>query len=133
MAKKNIPFISRSVEKGPAKEQKPEIGHQEIKDGPVEVREISKATKESLGINKELKKEIEAMDVAQNAKEQLNRHATTIQPLQEEEKVKQLLHLAKEKGVIYAVGVAKKMGDPYFLDKIHDILAQEGYYKQFHK
>ena len=38
---------------------------------------------------------------------------------------------AKSKGVVYAVNVAKKMDDPFVLDKLHDNLAKEGYYKSF--
>ena len=40
-------------------------------------------------------------------------------------KVAKLVGLAKEKGVIYAVKVARKAGDNYTLDEFHDRLASE--------
>ena len=45
----------------------------------------------------------------------------------------ELLKIAREKGLVYAIQVAKKMNEPYLLDVLHDTLASEGFYKDFKK
>ena len=47
--------------------------------------------------------------------------------------IKKLLEIAREKGVVFAIKVAKSMNDPFLLDTLHDALAKEGYYKDFVK
>ncbi len=54
-----------------------------------------------------------------------------LKSLNQEEKIKYLLNLAQEKGVVFAVKVAQKLGDDYCLDVFHDILAKNSLYKQF--
>lgn len=49
----------------------------------------------------------------------------------QEEKVRKLMDVAKEKGVVFAVAMAKKLNDPYVLDMFHDALAAQGLYKKF--
>lgn len=78
-----------------------------------------------------LKKKIEETDLAQNQKQQAAIQAQDISSLEEKEKIENLLKIAEKKGIVYAVHVAKKMNDPYVLDKLHDILAKEEYYKRF--
>lgn len=80
-----------------------------------------------------LKEEMEKTDIDDSLKMQAVSHAQDIKKLEEKEKIKKLLILAREKGVVYAINVAKKMEDPYLLDILHDILAKEGYYKSFLK
>jgi len=46
-------------------------------------------------------------------------------------KLKYLMDLASEKGVFYAVEIAKKLNDPYVLDVFHDNLASNEQYKNF--
>ena len=82
---------------------------------------------------KELREQIEGMDLDDNLKIQAQSHAQQIKSLEEEEKLKHLLEIARSKGVIYAVNVAKKMDDPYVLDKFHDMLTEKGMYKKFMK
>ena len=81
----------------------------------------------------ELMKEVENMDSDDSLNMQAQSQAQDIKSLEEEKKLKKLLDLARAKGVIYAVNVAKKMDDPYVLDKFHDLLAEQGYYKKFMK
>jgi len=64
---------------------------------------------------------------------QVKTDADGIKNLGEEKKIKKLLILAEVKGLDYAVQVARKTGDPYLLDKLHDLLAQEERYKKFIK
>lgn len=84
-------------------------------------------------ISEELKREIELMQVDDNLKKEAEQKANKIQFLADDDKLKQLLKTAKEKGVVFAINVAKKMNDPFLLDALHDILAREGYYKKFVK
>ncbi len=83
--------------------------------------------------NKKAREEIENMDLDDSLNTQVSAQASKIQSLDEQKKIKHLLKIAKEKGVIFAVNVVKKMNDPYILDMFHDALAKNGYYKEFLK
>ncbi len=83
--------------------------------------------------HQQLRQKIESIDLTDALKQQASAQANTINLLDEEEKMKALLQAAKDKGVVYAVSMAKKMNDPYLLDKLHDTLAREGHYKEFLK
>jgi len=82
-------------------------------------------------VSEQLRKEIDLMELDEEKKEEAKKKAQKIEFLGEKEKVQHLLEIAREKGVIFAVGVARKMNDPYLLDIFHDILAKEGYFKDF--
>lgn len=103
---------------------KEEIETAKKKEGGAETEKI---------ITEQLKREIEAMEMDESLKGEAKKKADKIEFLGEKEKIKHLLEIAGEKGVLFAVGVAKDMKDPYLLDIFHDILAQEGYYKKFMK
>ena len=100
------------------------------KEKKVEKKEISKDEKI---ISEELKREIELMDVDENLKKEAEQKASKISFLADDDKLKKLLEIAREKGLVFAIQVAKKMNEPYLLDTLHDILAKEGYYKDFIK
>ena len=80
-----------------------------------------------------MKREIELMELDDNLKKQAEQKANKIQFLADDDKLKKLMELAREKGVVFAIKVSKKMNDPFLLDALHDILAKEGYYKKFVK
>ena len=82
-------------------------------------------------VSEQIRKEIDLMEMDEKKKEEAKKKAQKIEFLGEKEKVQHLLEIAREKGVIFAVGVARKMNDPYLLDIFHDILAKEGYFKDF--
>jgi len=84
-------------------------------------------------VSAELRKEIEMMELDPNTKKDAEAKAEKIEFLGEKEKIERLLEIARERGVVFAVQVAKKTNDPYLLDILHDILAQKGYYKDFTK
>jgi len=81
----------------------------------------------------ELRREIEMMKIDDKLKDEAKKKAQKIEFLGEKEKIEHLLELAREKGIVFAVNVAREMKDPYLLDIFHDILAREGYYKDFTK
>jgi len=108
-----------------------------LKTPDIELREAAQEEPEfkqqEIAIEKEIRKELDALDLEGDLKNEAQAKAKKLQYLEEEEKIKQLLKVAKEKGVAYAVKVAQGMNDPYLLDMFHDLLVREGYYKQFMK
>lgn len=97
------------------------------KEKDAERKEISPYDKV---VSDELKKEIEMMELDEKAKGEAEKKAEKIEFLGEKEKLEHLLQIAREKGVVFAIQVAKKMNEPYLLDIFHDILAKEGFYKK---
>jgi hypothetical protein len=108
--------------------QEVEFGVEELK-----VPEKKDFSKEEKILSEELKREIELMNLDDNLKKQAEQKANKISFLADDDKLKKLLGIAKEKGVIFAIQVARKMNDPFILDTLHDALAREGYYKDFIK
>jgi hypothetical protein len=100
------------------------------KEKKVEKREILKDDKI---ISAELRREIETMEADDDAKAEAKKKAEKIEFLGEKEKLEHLLQTAREKGVVFAIQVARKMNEPYLLDVFHDILAREGFYKNMTK
>ncbi|TSC94765.1 MAG: Uncharacterized protein CEN87_299 [Parcubacteria group bacterium Licking1014_1] len=111
-------------------------GEQRVKFSE-EAEEIAEKKEDSLEnetiVAEQLKREIEAMEIDDSLKEEAKKKAEKIDFLGEKEKIERLLEIAKEKGVVFSVQVAQNMEDPFILDIFHDILAKEGYYKQFIK
>lgn len=98
---------------------------------------VKTETKENVAneemVNKELRREIELMNLDESLKVEAQKRAAKIQVLADDDKLKKLLETAQEKGVVFAIKVAKSMNDPFLLDSLHDLLAQNGYYKNFSK
>ena len=84
-------------------------------------------------VSAELRKEIEMMELDDELKGEAKKKAEKIEFLGEKEKIEHLLQMAREKGLVFAIQVARKMNEPYLLDILHDTLAQEGFYKDFTK
>jgi hypothetical protein len=101
------------------------------------VQESISENKEALRTDKlvtaELRKEIEMMELDDKTKGEAKAKAEKIEFLGEKEKVKHLLQMAREKGLVFAIRVARETNDPYLLDILHDTLVQEGFYKDFIK
>lgn len=81
----------------------------------------------------ELKKELEEISLSPELEKEAKKEAEQIKTLEKKGKLKKLLDLAGEKGIEFAIGVAKDMKDPYTLDIFHDILARDEFYKKFEK
>jgi hypothetical protein len=84
-------------------------------------------------VDQELRRELDMMEMDENLKKEAQEKANKIQFYADDEKIKHLLRIAREKGIVFAIQTAKKMNDPYLLDVLHDVLAKEGYYKDFTK
>ncbi len=95
-----------------------------------EIIEKGEASAEELA---KLQEDVEGLDLADDVKKQANVTAQSIQSLTAQKKIEELLAMAKDKGVVYAIHVAKGMDDPYILDTLHDVLAKDGQYKKFLK
>ncbi len=113
-----------------ASEQKVQLPG-EKKENFAENKEIPLAELEM--IREELRREIEFMDQDPKLKKEAEDKAKKIGSLAIDEIMAHLLETAEIKNLAFAVGVAKKMNDPYILDTFHDLLAREGYYKKFKK
>lgn len=75
-----------------------------------------------------LRDHIESVALDDGVAIQATTHAQDIQSDTHDGKIEKLLSLAKTKGIVYAVHVAKKIGDPYLIDALHDELIAQGYY-----
>jgi hypothetical protein len=100
------------------------------KEKKVEKREISPDDKI---VSEELRREIEMMEVDDTTKDEAKKKAEKIEFLGEKEKIEHLLQIAREKGIVFAIQVAKRMNEPYLLDVLHDTLAREGFYLKMNK
>ncbi len=89
--------------------------------------------KEDEVVAAELRRELEIMEADENTKAGAEKEKEKIEFLGEKEKIEHLLKIAREKGVVFAISVARKMNEPYLLDLLHDTLAREGFYKDFTK
>lgn len=84
-------------------------------------------------VSEQLKREIEMMEIDDNLKKQAEQKASRISFMADDDKLENLLKIAREKGVIFAVKVAKSMNEPYLLDSFHDLLAKNGFYEHLIK
>jgi hypothetical protein len=82
-------------------------------------------------ISAELRREIDIMEANPALKKDAEIEKGKIGFLDQEKKLEYLLKLAKDKGLVFAIQIARKMGDPFILDLLHDTLAKEGYFKDF--
>ena len=110
----------------------PEIKHSERLEQEINPEKITE-TKGDRIVLEELRREVDRMEEDENAKINAEKEKEKISFLGEEEKIKHLLQLAREKGVAFAIQVARKMNEPFLLDILHDTLASEGYFKDFSK
>lgn len=122
-----------SVEKKPLEDAFEVLREEKTIDSAPTPEKNEESVGREFQVQRQLREKIENIELADDLKQQATVQANTITSLSEEEKMKSLLKAAKEKGVVYAVALAKKMNDPYILDMLHDTLAKEGHYKDFLK
>ncbi len=84
-------------------------------------------------IREKLEREVAKMKLSPQLQDEVQKKTQQIKDLDKKGKLKKLLDLAEEKGVAFAIGVAKDMKDPYTLDIFHDILVRNQLYKKFGK
>jgi len=133
-------------EPGEIKEPVPEKEPREIKEKAPEevVEEIYVEKKEELEkrelltakekiIREQLESEVAKMKLSPQLQDEAQQKAQQIKDLDKKGQIMRLFQIAEEKGLTFAVEVAKDMKDPYLLDIFHDLLAREGLYKKFEK
>lgn len=125
--KKDEEIIKNGSEKAPEVFIEKEVQTQEIEKEDSQKQEIDNQD------HQKIRQEIENMDLGDDKKQHVQSDANNLVLQDEEKKLKNLLALAKSKGTVHAVHVAKNMNDPYLLDKFHDLLIEKGYYKEFNK
>jgi len=117
------------TEKVASKEEIQEVTvDQKIVEGVPEKKEITKSDEI---ITAELKRELDLMEMDPNLKKGVEAEKEKISFLGEKEKIEYLLKIAREKGLVFAIQIARKMNEPFLLDLLHDTLAREGYFKDF--
>ena len=84
-------------------------------------------------VSAELKREIEMMQLDPAMSKDAEVQREKIEYLGEQEKIEHLLTMAREKGLVFAIQIARKMNEPYLLDVLHDTLSKEGFYRDFVK
>lgn len=104
-----------------------------LESGPAMTSEKKENLSDDRIVSAELRREIEMMELDDKLKEEAQKKAEKIEFLGEKEKIGHLLDLARQRGVVFAIQVARRMNEPYLLDILHDTLAQEGFYKDFTK
>jgi hypothetical protein len=104
---------------------------QEIEKKKAEEKEF--LTEEEKFLKEKLEREIKLMKFSPKLQDEATKKAQKIKTLDIRGKIKNLLAVAEEMGVSFAVKVAEDMEDPYTLDIFHDILAREGLFKKYKK
>ncbi len=104
----------------------------EEKEYYTEEKEAEKELFERI-IEEKFKEEYKKMQKVPGLEEEIKKEAQEVKKLKKQGKVSRLLKLAEEKGLFFAIAVARKMETPYILDILHDILAQNEFYKKFLK
>jgi hypothetical protein len=121
---------TQGLEKGPERWQVPSQEKEtlpEIKEGGQE-KEIIREREQQAGVE-ELQKEIEKVSTI-GAISAIKKGDIQIKNLDTNGKIARLLDLAKEKGVDFAINVAKGLDDPYLLDILHDKIIEKGIHKE---
>ncbi|MBI2577299.1 MAG: hypothetical protein HYV77_00435 [Candidatus Wildermuthbacteria bacterium] len=78
-----------------------------------------------------LEEAVRALDQNPAAVEEARKRAAAMPAATPAKTVDNLVAAAKEKGVVFAVRIAKEINDPFILDALHDRLIQEGMLKDF--
>lgn len=73
----------------------------------------------------ELERQASELPMSPEEERAVEEHAKHTATLNDEAKVRHLVQLAKDKGPVYAVKVAKNTDSPYILDALHDVLRYE--------
>jgi len=108
-----------------------EIAEELYKEKKEKLEDKELLTEEEKAIKEKLQEEMVKIKLNSSLTDDVKKKVIQIKPLNKKEKLDYLLNITEEKGVIFAIVLAKKMNDPYILDTFHDILVREGLYKNF--
>lgn len=98
----------------------------------LEQREIKEKDKEEFSKRrKELEEELKKLEITYQEKIEAQREAERLRKEEAKKQIERLFSIAQEKGLSYAIEVAKSMKDPFILDLFHDLLAQNQTFRRF--
>ena len=98
-----------------------------------EMREKEPTQEEEKRIKEILEREVNKIEENTALKEEALAIGGQIKRLDIRGKIERLLKLAEDKGVVFAVKVAKDTNDSHTIDAFHDLLSMKGFYKKFEK
>ena len=113
----------------PEKIQKPkEGGQKKIEEKlSLEGQEVIEKEQKFTSAAEKISESPKQKPVSDSSQKTTKKQAASIKGVQRQRQVKILADLAMEKGVHYAVAMAKKMESAYVLDELHDTLVDELY------
>ena len=113
----------------PEKIQKPkEEGQKKIEEKlSLEGQEVIEKEQKFTSAAEKISESPKQKSVSDSSQKTTKKQAASIKGVQRQRQVKILADLAMEKGVHYAVAMAKKMESAYVLDELHDTLVDELY------
>ena|SRR3989344_2692887 len=113
----------------PEKIQKPkEEGQKKIEEKlSLEGQEVIEKEQKFTSAAEKISESPKQKPVSDSSQKTTKKQAASIKGVQRQRQVKILADLAMEKGVHYAVAMAKKMESAYVLDELHDTLVDELY------
>lgn len=112
----------------PEKLQKSKEGEQKKVEEKLSLeREIIEEKREFVSEIEKISKLSKTKPVSDSSQKAIKKQTASIKGLQRQRQVKILADLAMEKGVHYAVAMAKKIDNAYVLDEFHDTLVDELY------
>ena len=98
----------------------------------IEEKERGIEQKEELEKRKrELEEELKRLELSYQEKIEAEKEAEKLRKEEAKKQIERLFVLAQEKGLPYAIEVAKSMKDPFILDLFHDLLAKDQTFKRF--
>lgn len=113
---------------GPEREQREAKISPEKREG-FEKQEIRGEREED--VRARVEREAEKIHLTPRAAKDVKKQAGAVSAASDPGKIQRLLKLAEDKGVFFAVKVAKETGDSYVLDLLHDALAKDNLYKKY--
>lgn len=101
-------------------------------------QEVGIEQKESLmkeeKIDKKMtEKDFEKIKISSRTIKKAKKKSGSIKIVNKNKKIDELLTIAQEEGLSFAINAAQNMDDPYILDTFHDILIKNKLYKKFSK
>ena len=136
MAEGNSNFKHYNLEKPEYEEEKQKALEETMRKWFPEGREapeVHPLSREEISDRKKIEAELEKSQISGEERREVLEDYKKIQEGSVKAKIERLLALAQEKGLPYAVNVAKEAKDPYLLDVFHDMLAKDKFFWKLNK
>jgi len=100
----------------------------ERSEGRRETKEFLSSQEEQR--KEQIKKELEELEISSELKQEIEKVSSKFSGLADEKKISYLVEVAFEKGPCFAFALARKYGDYFLIDLLHDILAKDNLYER---